>query len=105
MALLVKAAGQEISWNNCEIYDCPEMTLLDLCREAIRKHLLQMSPHEHLFGRVPKLGLPSIITDYLLYYQTLDEDDQRPTEDFLAGTAAYIEYIERQLSGEEGHKT
>ena len=101
MALLVKAAGQEIRGNNCEIYDCPEMTLLNLCREAIRKHLLQMSPHENLFGRVPRLGLPSIITNYLLYDQTLDEEDQRQTEDFLVWTAAHIKYIERQLSGEK----
>ena len=52
-----------------------EINLKHLCREAIRKHLLKLDPHTHLFGRVPRLGLPSIISDYLLYNQTLDHVD------------------------------
>ena len=36
--------------------------LKHLCREAIRKHLLHLDPHTHLFGRVPRLGLPSLLS-------------------------------------------
>ena len=52
----------------------PERSLKNICREAIRNHLLQMSK-VNLFVRVPRLGLPAILTDYLLYDQTLDDDD------------------------------
>ena len=55
---------------NTELKFC----LKHLCREAIRKHLLHLDPHTHLFGRVPRLGLPSLLTEYLLYNQTLDDD-------------------------------
>ena len=48
------------------------LALKHLCREAIRKHLIDLDPHEHLFGRIPQLGLPSLVTDYLLYDYSLD---------------------------------
>ena len=51
------------------------LELKHICREAIRKHLLKLDPHQHLFGRIPKLGLPSILTEYLLFNQSLDDDD------------------------------
>ena len=34
-------------------------TLKDMCREAIRKHLLDINPHLNLFVRIPQLGLPT----------------------------------------------
>ena len=46
--------------------------LKHLCREAIRKHLIDLDPHEHLFGKIPQLGLPSIVTEYMLYDCSLD---------------------------------
>ena len=46
--------------------------LKHLCREAIRKHLIDLDPHKHLFGRIPQLGLPLLVTEYLLYDCTLD---------------------------------
>ena len=49
-----------------------KLNLKKLCREAIRKHLLKLDPHSHLFGRVPRLGLPVSLTSYLLYNFTLD---------------------------------
>ena len=48
-----------------------KLTLKHLCREPIRNHLLQMSPHEHLFGRVPNLGLPTSLASYLIYNMEL----------------------------------
>ena len=46
--------------------------LKHLCREAIRKHLINLDPHTHLFGRIPQLRLPSSLSKYLLYYLSLD---------------------------------
>ena len=43
------------------------LDLKHLCREAIRKHLIDVNPYENLFGRIPQLGLPSIVNNYLLY--------------------------------------
>ena len=44
-----------------------QMCLKHLCREAIRNHLLELDPRTHLFGRVPKIGLPKSLMEYLLY--------------------------------------
>ena len=51
------------------------IVLKQMCREAIRKHLLELDPHAHLFHRVPRLGLPSLLTEYLLYNISLDDND------------------------------
>ena len=42
------------------------LCLKHICREAIRKHLLKLSP-VNLLIRVPEIGLPSILTSYILY--------------------------------------
>ena len=43
------------------------LELKNLCRKAIRKHLIDLDPHTHLFNRIPKLGLVSLLYEYLLY--------------------------------------
>ena len=55
--------------------------LKHICRKAVRKHLLNLDPHEHLFGRIPRLELPEIITQYLLYDQSLNNDDESVYDD------------------------
>ena len=70
ISMLLFAAGfQAVCDTNLfkEKYEQRERCLKHLCREAIRKHLLNLDPHEHLFGRVPRLGLPKSLTEYLLY--------------------------------------
>ena len=52
-----------------------KMHLKHICREATRKHLLKLDPHQHLFSRIPKLGLPEIINQYLLYDESLKENE------------------------------
>ena len=47
--------------------------LQNLCRSAIRKHLLDLDPHAHLFYRVPRLGLHTSLVEYLLYNTSIDE--------------------------------
>ena len=44
--------------------------LMNICRDKIREHLLQMSP-VNLFIGVPQLGLPPLFTDCLLYWRSL----------------------------------
>ena len=51
-----------------------QMNLMHLCREAIRKHLLQTSP-VNLFVQVPQLGLPNSLQKHLLFNVSLDDDD------------------------------
>ena len=50
----------------------PVPLLSHLCRGAIRKRLLDVDPHVNLFIRVPKIGLPSRLTKYLLFDVSLD---------------------------------
>ena len=48
-----------------------KFTLINICREDIRKHLLDLDPHTHLFCRIPKLGLSKSLTNFLLYNMSL----------------------------------
>ena len=51
-----------------------KMHLKHICRKVIRKRLLDLDPNSNLFGRIPQLGLPARIQQYLLYGQSLDDD-------------------------------
>ena len=53
-----------------------DTSLKHLCRQHIRKHLIQLKPHRHLFGIIRQLGLPSLIESYLLYNMSLDIDNE-----------------------------
>ena len=66
---------------NYLLFDDLKLNLKHLCREAIRKHLLKLDPHTHLFGRVPRLGLPFLLNDYLLYDVTCEPADENDEED------------------------
>ena len=46
-------------------------SLKNVCREAIRKHLLYINQHLNLFMRNPQLGLPTRLAHYLLYDEEL----------------------------------
>ena len=52
-----------------------DLDLKHLCREAIRKHLTNLDPHRHLFGRITQLGLPKAIVEYLLYDVSLHMEE------------------------------
>ena len=47
-------------------------TLMQMCRVAVQDHLIRINPHLQLFGRISKLGLPSLVTEYLLFDVSLD---------------------------------
>ena len=53
-------------------------SLKDLCRRRIRQILIDKDPHENLFVRIPQLGLPSLVTEYLSYGVTLNDNNAIP---------------------------
>ena len=61
-----------------------KLCLKHLCRRAVRKHLLNVDPHTHLFGRVPRLPLPSLVSDYLLYDLSLETDSEDNDDDDIS---------------------
>ena len=76
--LLLYAAGEKLM--NEEDYSIPDvlqhkdeqLTLMHICRQIIRKHLINLNPHFPLFRIVPLLGLPRPVTAYLLFDKSLD---------------------------------
>ena len=65
------------------------MELKHLCRQRIRNHLLDLDRHAHLFGRVSRLGLPSLVTKYLLYDMTLEPSKDDEKQDTFFGFSLY----------------
>ena len=49
------------------LFEDLKFNLKHLCRQAIRNHLLNLDPHQHLFGKIPHLGIPPPLTKYLLF--------------------------------------
>ena len=75
---LLLAAGEELVGE--ELPDTPaEINLSHLCRASIRKHLLLLDRHENLFVRVPRLGLPAVLTEYVLFTQKLQNFESNDT--------------------------
>ncbi len=46
--------------------------LKHLCREVINKHLMRVNPERLLFETLPRLGFPSSVLAYMMYYKSLD---------------------------------
>ena len=59
------------------------MNLKHLCRETIRKHQLQLDPHENLFH--------TLISDYPLYNQTLDDENNDDSDQLSPVHASVID--------------
>ena len=74
VAFLLFTAGDKINktLENIPEYLRPTMCLKDMCRRAIRKHLIELYPKNHLFERIPQLKLPHLLTRYLLYNMSLE---------------------------------
>ena len=51
-----------------------QMQLAHICRVSIRDRLLKLDLHQHLFNRIPRLGLPELLKRYLLYDESPDDD-------------------------------
>ena len=50
----------------------PCISLLDCCRDVLGKHLMASNPNSNLFRLVPKLPLPQVVKDFLLYNMDLN---------------------------------
>ena len=79
LVILFLAAGETVDESKMryfcvETFFCNGISLMNICRETIRKHLLLMS-QVNLFARVPQLQLPRFMTSYLLHDVTLDYDE------------------------------
>ena len=85
--MLLYAAGETLEGTDVEkipeelMFEEEKLQLKHMCREAIRKHLLKLDPHQHLFVRIPRLGLPSALNKYLLFNQSLDDDKDDDEDD------------------------
>ena len=65
----------------CLKHEDVKLRLDHMCREAIRKHLVDLEPCKHLFNRIPLLPIPASVTEYLLYNHSLDEPNDSDDED------------------------
>ena len=85
MVLLLYAAGETLDGiiideddenTSCvlDYLEKQDINLRELCREAVRNHLLQLDLHGCLFNRIPQLGLPKLLTQYLLCNMSLEND-------------------------------
>ena len=59
------------------------LCLMEICRSAIREHLLGIDLNENLFFRVPRLGLPKLLCSYLLFNVRIDDDDDNDDDDII----------------------
>ena len=78
-ALILFAAGEVLQLQHltvtvtttyipeCITQESNQFTLQNACRKAIRKRLLGIDFHAHLFNRIDKLGLPAPVRSYLLF--------------------------------------
>lgn len=100
MNILLFAAGETADTKfKCQIQEAidseTQLNLKEMCRKVIRKHLLKMSP-VNLFCRVPLLGLPSLLNEFLLFKVNLDDvvsiDNERD-DDYDQVQELYSQYI------------
>ena len=74
VAPLLFAAGEKLgdTIENIPGYLKPTLYLKDMCRQAVRNHLVDLDPKKHLFHRIPPLMLPDSLTRYLLCNMSLE---------------------------------
>ena len=58
-----------------EQFEDLRLQLRHICREAIRKHLLELDRHTNLFKKIPQLPLPRVLTSYLLFDISVESGD------------------------------
>ena len=80
MIMLLHAAGEMVNTKKNSVPECLqekelEMCLQHMCRQTIRKHLIFLNLRVNLFVRIPQLGLPSLLTSYLLYGVSVGDVD------------------------------
>ena len=89
LPMLLFAAGETLGANIGMLFGIPgyvkdsefELDLKDICRRAIRAHLIRMVPKRNLFVKIPRLELPKSVTSYLLFDISLHESDGTKTSE------------------------
>ena len=104
VAVLLLAAGERITNATINIpeYLQPTITLEDMCRRAIRNHLIELDPKHNLFKRIPLLKLPNILRRYLLYNMSLETSKKQNDAD--DGGSAQAAVGDENGKGKEGKK-
>ena len=51
-----------------------QLNIMNICRRTIRKHLLHLDPHENLFIRMSRFGLPTALQRFILYDVTCGDN-------------------------------
>ena len=74
---ILLAAGEILPFGSSEV---ESSCLKDVCRRRIRQILIDKDPHENLFVRIPQLGLPYLLPEYLLYGVSLEDQHGTPEE-------------------------
>ena len=75
--MLLFAAGETVQENDTRLPGFlqellkPDLNLMEICRVAIREHLMKLSD-ANLFVRIPQLELPVSVQSFLLYHVSLD---------------------------------
>ena len=84
VGLLLAAGEQKMNLGKIPKYLRPptEMNLKNLCRNRIRRYLLDIDPHENLLLRVSRLEIPVTLHGFLLYNQTLEHDEKYDDYDY-----------------------
>ena len=59
-----------------------KLYLKHICRNWIRKYMLNLNQNVNLFVTVSKLGLPDLLTQYMLHDMTLEEEDDDDNEGY-----------------------
>ena len=79
LGLLISEADRKYIDKILEYQYKPTLCLMQISRRTIREHLLQMS-RVNLFDRVPRLGFPSMLAEYLLYDVSREVKSDRRTD-------------------------
>ena len=99
---------EEVSVPDFLLYESFTFSLKGRCRQVIRKHLLDLDPHKHLFYRVPTLDLPPTLSAYLLYNMTTGQpitvENVNASEAALNGDAGTEDLTSLTETIKFGHK-
>ena len=58
-----------------------KICIMQMCRQVIREYLIKINPNQHLFHRIPQIGLPTVLSDYLLYGLSIEKKTGDDTEE------------------------
>ena len=79
LTLLISAGGNINDVAQDTRQDIRNICLMNICKERIRAHLLE-NGYSNLFVSVPKLGLPTLLKNFLLNNISLEDNDEKSSQ-------------------------